>query len=1071
MSLLLNIEHTSDIFTQTVKKSIANQPEIQNEKNNDSTSFLTRPDSPTLQTWDQGHPVDSSQQTNLLTPPSSPVTAPVKSDEALFDINANLLAIKRNGNLKAVMSEFEAMKKRSTPLTHYTYDIVLEAHAILRREGFPLSHMFKVYNEMCINKIVPSTHTYSILLRALCRRDVEVQKTIAMLKRQSNRAGVQHKKDITLLESEKNICKAMTIFRKAGESTNEFEVDVFNQLLRVLSHYSNTKEAMFVYERLEHSSASPNASTFAALINLFGRARDLPSSLLYFEIYKKRIETLGHHDSSYLYNALVDAYLKCDNPEGALQVVEQDMTEQGVKLAIIPFNSIIRHYCSIARMSDAEALIGKLESQPELPCPDASSYGPILSAYCQIGDASILEAASRVYKNMIKTDISKAYGNLANYCFLCLSLKHTSMAIRVIDEMRLSGLTPDPLLSERVVLQCVSEGDVSRSIKALDTVIQSMSQKMLFKGSGHLFHTAYEVMNSAKQYLRSSLDVVHAITPLCSSGLPMSLAILLTESFSSDQECLLEAKDYVVLCDSALMLCSKQNSYELFRDILSRMPEDYITGALPSTLISRIWSCLESSGQEDILNLWKHQLNTCSESLPLLSESTVLSQNIMAAIHQGHMEKATEILKNMVAIDEVPVPEVMRDAIALTGKQGCLDVSLVLYNLSLDAYKNLDLESQNKAIHMATNSILIGYAQQGNMLEAKKYYEELKTMGCFPDGNGYASLLLGSAQCATDEATDALMIYDEAKRHGVKPTTFFYNVILSRLSKARKLDNVLNLFEEMCQFKVPANGITHGTIIAACVRAGSEHNARHYFNQMLSCNYQLRVGPFNHMMQFYVRQQPDRMRVLNYFKEMRCHNVKPSSYTYKLLIEAYASIAPYDMPMAHRMLQDMAQKDNLQPQATHYATLIYAYGTLQRDLQSAERVFDGMKKAKIHTDETVYQAILDTLISHGELARAETIYKSMTKKSTSPYIENLFIRGYGAHCQIHKAEAVFKAMSDDKLGVNKNIVVREPSTFEAMVRAYLNSGMIAEARHVLDLMVQRDFPEKVVAAVTDLMIE
>ncbi|OAD81425.1 hypothetical protein PHYBLDRAFT_129689 [Phycomyces blakesleeanus NRRL 1555(-)] len=385
---------------------------------------------------------------------------------------------------------------------------------------------------------------------------------------------------------------------------------------------------------------------------------------------------------------------------------------------------------------------------------------------------------------------------------------------------------------------------------------------------------------------------------------------------------------------------------------------------------------------------------------------------------------------------------------------------------------------------MATNSVLIGCAQQGDMVLAKKYYDKLKQMGHYPDSNGYASLLLGSAQCATDEATDALIIHDEARRHGVKPTTFFYNVIISKLAKARKLDHALGLFEEMRQLKVAPNAITYGTIISACVRAGSEVHARRFFGEMLSSSvYQPRVGPFNNMMQFYVRQQPNRERVLEYFGEMRRRHIKPSVHTYKLLMEAYASMAPYDMPMAHRMLHDMERKDRLRPQATHYATLIYAYGTLQRDLKSAERVFEEMNKAKVQADEAVYQAMLDTLISNDCLERAEAMYHDQDMmgsivKSSSPYIENLFIRGYGAKKQIHKAEQMFEAMTDDRQTTNNNnnnnekvVVIREPSTFEAMVRAYLDNDMVVEAKRVLDLMVQREFPEKVVAVVADLVLD
>ncbi|KAG1062526.1 hypothetical protein G6F42_027402 [Rhizopus arrhizus] len=193
-------------------------------------------------------------------------------------------------------------------------------------------------------------------------------------------------------------------------------------------------------------------------------------------------------------------------------------------------------------------------------------------------------------------------------------------------------------------------------------------------------------------------------------------------------------------------------------------------------------------------------------------------------------------------------------------------------------------------------------------------------------------------------------------------------------------------------------------------------------------------------------------------------------------MEAYSLIAPYDMPTAHRMLSDMERCDHIRPQATHYATLIYSYGTLQRDVKSADRVFQDMNDKNVVKDEVVYQAMLDTLVSNDQLTRAEQLYTKMQsaiEKSTSPYIENVFIRGYGQKGLLEKAKAMFDAMTDDKIANGQSSssspVIREPSTYEAMVRAYVENKKMAEAKEIFELMVQREFPEKVTALVAELI--
>ncbi|KAI8138437.1 hypothetical protein BJV82DRAFT_523351 [Fennellomyces sp. T-0311] len=1002
--------------------------------------------------YKQHHHSESSHHekpNDLPTPPPSPIGSPQHSMSATLEANARILAAKRDGNLKAVMAEFGSMKKQKIPLTHHTYNLVLDAHANLRREGTPLTNIIKVYDEMIRAQIPPSGYTYTVLLRVLCKRDVEVQKTVAMLKRQSARTGIGMD-DIGQLEAEGNLNRALDLFRSAGSHVEEFEVEIYNQLLRVLSHYGNTIDANYVYDQLVRSpNAQPNSATFAALINLMGRAGDIHAALAFFDHYTKAKDNMGPHDASYVYNALVDAYLKCHQLDGALRVLEQDMTHDGVKVTVIPYNSIIRHYCAHGDMAQAQQVVQKLQLNDNLPVPDASSYGPILSAYCQ---ANQWQPASEIYHQLITTDISKAYGNLANYALLCIANRHGQEAVRVIADMQGAGLEPDPVLATRIVMHF---SGVSDATHALRTVLSAMSSRTITKGASLLLQNVLIIMQGAT--LPQALTLVRVTTPL---GFPTALAGALVECWRHDTSGTTSDADYTPLCEAALMLPDEPCLGDIVIDLL-----DNRRYTPPPHLFARVLTRLQQLKFTDAEQKWKAAVASSDES-------ETLSNEVLKAALRGQTDEACRLAQGILRRGLVPTPEAMRDAIALIGKQGHLNTAFSLYQLVMEAFND-----DSRASYMVMNSILIVYAQQGDMVHAKRYYDDIKQMGYFPDGNAYASLLLGSAKCATDEATDALTIYDEAKRHNVKPTTFFYNVVISKLAKARKLEPALRLFDEMQQFKIAPNCITYGAVISACVRAGSEVQARRLFGEMLSSpSYQPRVGPFNNMIQFYVRQQPNRERALEYVAEMRRRRIKLSAHTYKLLMEAYSTIAPYDMPTAHRMLSEMERRDQIQPQATHYATLIYSYGSLQRDVKSAEQVFAEMNKAKVLPDEAVYQAMLDTLISNDRMERAEELYQQMLKnirKSCSPYIENLFIRGYGQKGMLDKAEKLFSNMSDNKmLRSNKDyVVVREPSTYEAMVRAYLDSNLITKAKEVLDMMVKRDFPEKVVATVADLVLE
>lgn len=914
--------------------------------------------------------------------------------------------------------------------------------------------------------IQTSANTYSMMIRALCKRDIEVQKTIAMLKRQSERAGgfvvvsnrkhQQQQDDLVQLQGEDNVKKALGLFDKALAQgcTHELQMDAFNQLLRVLSHHGDTSGAMHVYDQMH--SMPKSSVTFAALINLFGRVGDIDSALVYFDQY---ISSTSDTPCCHVYTALVDAYLKCGLVDKALHTVTHAIPANRVKITTIPYNAIIRHYCAHDRMLEAETLVANMAV-----APDSSSYGPILSAYCQAND---FNKANELYASLLRTDISKAYGNLANYALLCLRHGDPSKALEVVNDMRCASLEPDAVLSEQIIMCFLQQGLIKEAISALDKVIRVMSSRSITKATPRLAHTAVCIADAIDELV----DLLAVARALLNGALqiPTALADRIVTCYQQEK-----TNDSEILLEAALgCTCLKDDpSFATF--VLN--VQQHMTSQVSQDLILRVLARLDSKNA----TIWKSALDQQQAmSMMMMNPQQVsecISKQVMRAVLAGDVAEAVRIVREeLVAKEIVPAPETIRDAIALAGKQGHLSSAHTMYELCMRMYQeHLDQERAQKAVYMATNSILIGHAQQGDMVQAKEYYDAIKRMGYYPDGNAYASLLLGMAQSAntTDEAADALVIYEEAKRHHVKPTTFFYNVVISKLAKARKLEPALRLFDEMQRlFKLTPNIITYGAVISACVRAGSESHACRLFDEMLlrrrgSCQDELRIGPFNNMIQFYVRQQPDRQRALFYYEQLKKYNIEPSAHTYKLLLEAYSTIAPYDMDAAHHLLDHVI----VRPQPTHYATLIYAYGTIHKDIHRAQQVFD---QVVCNQDEVVYQAMLDTLISNDQLERAEQVYKQMsrriTNKSSSPYIENLLLRGYGQRGWITKAEQLFERMSDDKSSP-KGTVVREPSTYEAMVRAYLDNGLVPKAKCILDRMMSRQFPERVVASVAALIL-
>jgi pentatricopeptide repeat protein len=381
---------------------------------------------------------------------------------------------------------------------------------------------------------------------------------------------------------------------------------------------------------------------------------------------------------------------------------------------------------------------------------------------------------------------------------------------------------------------------------------------------------------------------------------------------------------------------------------------------------------------EEVAAATKVEGDTARFSSPTITvESDLLSGNAVEACFNGNFEEAMDILNNkIIKNNKVPTPEAVRDMIQLSNKVGRLDAAQNIYRIVGDSLALLEGSRKQRAYSIIYNSMLVAHARNGDLTSAKVFYDKLRALDLYPDGDAYGSLLACTANSTTDESTEALAIYEEAKKHNVRPTVYFYNVIISKLAKCRKIEPVLHLFDEMKQLGVAPNSITYASVISACIRCSSENRAARYFQEMISSpKYQPRIGAYNSMIQFYVQQRPNREKALEYFNLSKQFNLKPSQHTYKLLMEAYANIPAYDMLTAHKLLTEMSKRHNLRPTASHYATLIRSYGCLHRDVQSALAVYKEMKKAGIKADETVYQAMLNTYIENNDMRNAEQLYQ------------------------------------------------------------------------------------------------
>ncbi|KAI5291711.1 hypothetical protein KEM54_001467 [Ascosphaera aggregata] len=355
----------------------------------------------------------------------------------------------------------------------------------------------------------------------------------------------------------------------------------------------------------------------------------------------------------------------------------------------------------------------------------------------------------------------------------------------------------------------------------------------------------------------------------------------------------------------------------------------------------------------------------------------------------------------------------------------------------------------------------------GDRAQADRYHQELLDIGAAPSANTFGLYIttLKESTKTFDEATEAVKIFHRATAEGVQPTSFLYNSLIGKLGKARRIDDCLSYFAEMRSNGVRPTSVTYGTIVNALCRVSDEHFAEEMFDEMESVpNYKPRPAPYNSLIQYFLNTKRDRTKVLAYYNRMLARGIQPTMHTYKLLIDAYASLEPVRMDLAEEIIEKIRASGE-RPEAVHYASMIHAKGCVLHDLDGAREIFDRVidnPTYAVTPQACLYQALFESLVANHKVGETQTLLDSMAAHGVemTPYIANTLIHGWAAEGNILNARTVY-----DDIGIRK----REPSTYEAMTRAYLAVEERAKASEVVSEMVSRGYPAAVTGKVLELI--
>ena len=185
-------------------------------------------------------------------------------------------------------------------------------------------------------------------------------------------------------------------------------------------------------------------------------------------------------------------------------------------------------------------------------------------------------------------------------------------------------------------------------------------------------------------------------------------------------------------------------------------------------------------------------------------------------------------------------------------------------------------------------------------------------------------------------------------------------------------------------------------------------------------------------------------------------------HTYKLLIDTYATLDPIDMAAAEGVLK-LIRASGQRPEAVHYSSLIHAKGCALHDMAAARKTFDDiLANTGLRPQACLYQAMFESMVANHCVQETASVLKDMSARGVemTPYIANTLIHGWAMEKNITQSKAIYEVIGKEK---------REPSTYEAMTRAYLAVVDRDGASNVVQEMLSRGYPSAVSGKILELL--
>jgi len=1028
---------------------------------------------------------------------------------------------------------FEAMLHAGVVPSATAYNALLLAAIHLPTDNHQVvPKLLDVYSDMLRRKVLPTTETYTIILDTLSFRALEVSRLRDTLDTSQSRFGGMkeagrfmfrsQEADSDILAEEDALAIAIRLFDSstATSQSRVYSASTYRLLLEACAEYGEVETMIRIHLHMEANKVVPFASIYPSMIKAFTAASDLCSAAECYEGYKSLAITHNNgtlavlsRDDDAVEAALIKGYALCDKQDGADKFFGKILayrTEHDNQVeSLYKFRDTVVLEALVQARLDKGKFTEALSVAEEADMTAAQRSQAMARTCASAADSNDVETSTKAY-NQIPPTANNA--STAAIAMLAMHIRHGDVGSARSIWSTLSAMSaPTEAFVEPTAVYTVAlvgSGSVDEGLmQARQSFARIRSSPSCANGRSESTEQIDEAIEFIGGFLadkgvvpspQASMSFMWAmvenggLVPSVAQQLLAGLGPVDVASLSwQDLKLALQVEAGIVVNDQATydIAHSARFAHLLEASLSSRMPLDDRS----SVLVER---CLTKIGQQrpDLVAQWNASKMPAPQPIIFTPQPTPIRATPSAyndtfdpyaalVDHRGsaiiveelekqgsrrgsNLNEALARFRNIRRAGRHPRYIAYAKLITSAAKDGRGNLINEILGM---ARHDMPLLLHHSVVRHGWVSILdamVGACLTiGNRQMAAVHHQELLDMGAAPSANTFGLYIttLKEYTKTNDEATEAVNIFARAKLEGAEPSSFLYNALIGKLGKARRIDDCFQYFSEMRTRGVRPTSVTYGTIVNALCRVSDEKSALELFDEMETMpNYKPRTAPYNSMMQFFLTTKRDSAKVLEFYQRMLSRNIQPSMHTYKLLIDTYATLEPINMAAAEGVL-DTIRSSGQHPEAVHYASLIHATGCALHDMAGARRIFDNVfRKTSIRPHACLYQALFESMVANHRVKETGPLLSDMAARGVdmTPYIANTLIHGWAMEKNITQATNVYESIRKEK---------REPSTYEAMTRAFLAVEDRDRATEVVNEMESREYPSAVRGKILDLL--